>query len=121
MSNVKSVYAKADIIVLGNKNGSTVPIKISVVANELNYGPVIDLTIKCDVPYYESGFVDWSDHPLMWAKNVENGVRVENIIDDTPAVRALIDELIGPEKRLYTTTNCTHKGRLIRALMSFWS
>lgn len=121
MSNIKSVYAQTEITVLGKKDGTDVPIKISVVALELNYGPVIDLSITCDVPYYETGFVDWVDHPLMWAKNVEKGTRVENIIDNTPAVRALIDELVGDEKALYTTTNCSHKGRLIRALMSFWS
>lgn len=121
MSNIKSVYAQCEITVLGNKDGVKVPIKISVVAFELNYGPVIDLSITCDVPYYETGFVDWFDHPLMWSKNVEKGTRVGNIIDNTPAVRALIDELVAAEKDLYTTTNCTHKGRLIRALNSFWS
>lgn len=120
-TRTKSVLVKSNITVLGNKSGQHVPITLSINAIELNYGPVIDITIRADVPYHETGFVDWSDHPFMWAKHVEKGAYISNIVDDTTAVRALIDELVAPEKELYTTTNCTHKGRLIRAICNFWS
>jgi hypothetical protein len=54
-------------------------------------------------------------------KNVENKVKVQEIIDDTPAVRALLQELVAPASKLYTTTDCTHKGSIIQALSLFWS
>ena len=50
------------------------------------------------------------------------GNKVANIIEDTPAIRAMIMELVSEEKRnLYTTTDCTYKARLIKAIASFWS
>lgn len=111
------------ITVTGSKDGVPVPIKLHIKVVALTYGPVIDISIRSSVPYIRSGFVDWTDHPFLWVEesHLEKGKMVGNIIDDTPATRALIDELIKPEQNLYTTTNCSHKGRLIRALCLFWS
>jgi hypothetical protein len=48
--------------------------------------------------------------------------KVANIIEDTPIIRAMIMDLVSTEKRkLYTTTDCTYKARLIKAIASFWS
>lgn len=118
--HTKSLLTKTVITVTGNKNGESIPIRIQVIAYELDYGPVIHLTIKTDVKYKSEE--DWSDHPFHFVKELENGNAVKNIIDDTPAVRALIIELAeSDDKKLYTTTLCSHKGRLIRALSLFWS
>jgi hypothetical protein len=50
------------------------------------------------------------------------GNTVANIIEDTPVIRAMIEELsIGTKRKLHTTTDCTYKARLIKAIASFWS
>jgi hypothetical protein len=121
-SKVKSLLAKTVITVTGNRSGVRVPITISVEAIELNYGPLIDLTISVSHPLTTP--MDWDDHPFMFITKFESDdkSRVGNIIDATPATRALLDELLQTEKRsLYTTTECSHKGRIIRALSLFWS
>ena len=109
------------LVIMGVKENEEedVPITVTVDAKSKPYGPVITVKITCDIPYVKH---KWADHPLMHVKSnyIENSVAT-NIIDDTPAIRALIDELVGDPLKLYTTTNCTHKGRLIRAILSFWS
>jgi len=109
---------------MGHLNDHAVPIKLSIEAIILDYGPVINLEIISDTPYFDDGMLSWSDHPFQWLdkKYFEDGEAVGNIIDDTPATRALINELASSEPyKLYTTTDCTHKGRIIRALSLFWS
>jgi hypothetical protein len=83
---------------------------------------LLNIRIKCDVPYDKDDDSYWADHPLMWVEKIEGSKgRVENIVDDTPAVRALVAELAATPVKLYTTTDCSHKGRIIRALCLFWS
>lgn len=100
-----------------------VPIQVTIKAYELSYGPVIDYDIKVSVPYTNP--MDWDDHPFMYLKQdnaQEKRTTSGNIIDDTPAVRAILQELVKAEPfKLYTTTDCTHRARLIAALDSFWS
>lgn len=120
-SRTKSILSKGSVTVEGSKDSTPVPIKITYEVRELTYGPVLNIRIKCDVPYIEGDESYWSDHPFMWEKHVEDGRKVENIVDDTPAVRALVAELSAPPVNLYTTTDCSHKGRIIRALCLFWS
>jgi hypothetical protein len=101
---------------------TTTPIQVSIKAYELNYGPVIDYTIKCSVPFTD--LMHWSDHPFMFSNKERSGkkTRSTNIIDDTPAVRAILQELAAKEAfQLYTTTDCTHRARLIQSLENFWS
>lgn len=100
-----------------------IPIQVSFKAYELSYRPVINYTITVNVPFTHP--MDWSDHPFMFSKQdneEQNKYESANIIDDTPAVRAIIQELAQKEPfKLYTTTDCTHRARLIQALESFWS
>ena len=127
-SKVKSVLHDVTYTVIGHRAQSRddVPIKLSIKALELTYGPCIDLTITADVPC-EMGW-SWDDHPLLLCrarsdKNRESPVTgAGEILDDTPAVRALLAELCDPaEKKLYTGTDTTHRARLIAALEMFWS
>ena len=116
--------SKFDLYDYGGDTGPT-PIQVKVTAYKLDYGPVIDLTITVNVPY--TGPMNWSDHPLMLTKqdrDDKNAHRssIGEIIDDTPAVRAILNELVQPEKfKLYTTTDCTHRAALIASLEFFWS
>lgn len=116
----KSTLVDTTIKVIGTKYGA-VPIDLKVVAYELSYGPVIDLTITASVPYTNP--VEWSDHPFLLLKQQEAPrTSVSDIIDDTPAVRAILTELVQPEEfKLYTTTDCTHRAALIASLKYFWS
>ena len=121
--NYESTLVDTTITVTGTKYDA-VPIQVKVTAYKLNYGPVIDLTITASVPY--TNFMEWSDHPLMHLKHDKNeaGARssMGEILDDTPAVRAILNELVQPEKfKLYTTTDCTHRAALIASLEHFWS
>jgi hypothetical protein len=95
------------------------PIILTVKAIELNYGPVISFSVTVDKPCNDTE--DWDDHPFMHIKDMESPTEVGNIVEDTPAVRALIEELVAEPKNMYSTTDCTHRGRLIRAIMGFWS
>ena len=120
-SRTKSVLSSGSITVQGSKDGEAVPIKITYEVRELTYGPVLNIRIKCDVPFHKDDDDFWDDHPFMWAEHVEDGKKLGNIVDDTPAVRALVAELSAAHTKLYTTTDCSHKGRIIRALCLFWS
>lgn len=116
----KSVLVDKSIVVYGSMMYSEgeEPITLRVKAIELNYGPVINFTVTVDKPC--KNMEDWSDHPLMYVE-LESPNEAGNIVEDTPAVRALIDELVAEPKKMYTTTDCTHRGRLIKAIMGFWS
>ena len=96
-----------------------IPVTLTVHVKSHTYGPALSIAITPDIPYVK---YKWADHPLMYVKPnyIEDGIAA-NIVEDTPAIRALIEELLGDPLNLYTTTNCTHKGRLIRAILSFWS
>lgn len=109
------------LVVMGVKEDEEddVPVTLTLHAKSHTYGPVMTVKVTPDIPYVKH---KWADHPLMYVQSnyIEKGVAA-NIVEDTPAIRALIDELVGQPPKLYTTTDCTHKGRLIRAILSFWS
>ena len=119
--HLKEVLVNTTLVVTGaNNNDDNVEITLDIKAGVLDYGPVIDFQVTSSVAFTNLGF--WGDHPLMCSSEYMTGNSVGNIIEDTPAVRALIAELVSSEKRkLYTTTDCTHKARLIKAIASFWS
>ncbi len=132
---IKSVLHDITITVMGRKQSVSeegfpisedVPILLSILAVELDYGPCIDLTIRVDKPC-EMGWV-WDNHPLLLCRAREEEDREApvaecgEILDDTPAVRAILAELCEPgERKLYVGTDCTHRARLIRALQLMWS
>ena len=118
--HTKSVLVDTTVTVIGSHETEDVPIVLSVRAIELDYGPVIDFEVKASVPF--TNMMEWSDHPFACSvEYMENG-KVANIIEDTPMIRAMITELVSKqEKKLYTTTECTYKARLIKAIASFWS
>jgi hypothetical protein len=146
-SKVKSVLHDVTITVTGHRAQSRedVPIKLTIKALELTYGPCIDLSISVDVPC-EMGW-SWDDHPLLLCrarqeKNREEPVKgAGEILDDTPAVRALLAELVSwpgqlpcegtgsassklcdpTTRKLYSGTDTTHRARLIASLEMFWS
>jgi hypothetical protein len=99
-----------------------VAVDLHVVAIELNYGPVIYFNVRSSIPMKDSEM--WDNHPFQWSKDYidEEDGTVGNIIDDTPAVRAMIEELVSTEQRkFYSGTDAGHKGRLIKAIAMFWS
>ncbi len=133
--NYKSTLVDTVITVKGSRfdlygsddgDGGSSDIKVTIKAYELTYGPVIDLTIKVNIPYTSP--MNWSDHPFMYLRQ-DKGVKeptprsyMGDIIDDTPAVRAILTELAQTEPfKLYTTTDCTHRAALIASLEYFWS
>jgi hypothetical protein len=85
-SKAKSLLAKTVLTVTANKMGNPTPITLTIEAIELNYGPVIDLSIRVSDPLLDQ--MDWDDHPFMFIKNFETTDRstVGNIIDDTPPI-----------------------------------
>lgn len=95
------------------------PVEMRIHVIELNYGPVLSFKIISDIPYNDTMY----EHPFMYSKEYMSGeYKTGSIIDDTPAVRALINELSSCNNMsLYTTTHCTHVARLIRAINGFWS
>lgn len=138
-SKTKSVLADVTITVTGRRaqESEDVPIQLHIVAIELNYGPCISFKARVDVAMEHKGWY-WDDHPFRGAlkdsdkddpdcttKNDEGVtcvLEVADIVDDTPAVRALITELsqaVAP--KLYCGTDCTHRARLISAIRSFWA
>jgi hypothetical protein len=117
--HIKSILVDTTITVIGSKDDD-MPIELHVKAIELDYGPVIDFEVKASVPF--TNIMEWSDHPLAFSTEYIEGNKVANLIEDTPCIRAMIMELVSLEKRtLHTTTECTYKGRLIKAIASFWS
>jgi hypothetical protein len=119
--HLKEILVNTTIVVMGaNVNEDDVPISLDIKAGVLNYGSVIDFQVTASVGFTNLTF--WGDHPLMCSSEYMEGNSVGNIVEDTPAIRALIMELVSSEKRkFYTTTDCTHKARLIKAIASFWS
>ena len=118
--HTKSILVEKTIIVNGSRvhSDNHVPITLTVKAIELDYGPVIAFSVSIDTPF--KNIDDWDDHPFMY-NDLESPILVANTVEDTCAVRALIDELVAEPKNMYTTTDCTHRGRLIKAIMGFWS
>lgn len=117
--HTKSILCDTTITVIGTKD-EDVPIQLHVKAIELDYGPVIDFEVKASIPF--TNMMDWSDHPFACSTEYMEDGKVTNIIEDTPVIRAMIMELVSLEKRtLYTTTDCSYKARLIKAIASFWS
>jgi hypothetical protein len=118
--HTKSILVDTTITVIGSNETEHVPIELHVKAIELDYGPVIDFEVKASIPF--TNIMEWSDHPFACSKEYMEDDKVANIIEDTPAIRAMIMDLVSSEKRdLYTTTDCTYKARLIKAIASFWS
>lgn len=119
--HLKEVLVNTAIVVTGaNDNDDNVKITLDIKAGVLSYGPVIDFQVTSSIPFTNLAF--WADHPFMCSKEYMEGNTVGNIVEDTPAIRVLIMELVSSEKRkLYTTTDCTYKARLIKAIASFWS
>lgn len=131
--HTKNVLVDTSISVIGNtfQSRTGVPIQMHVKAIELDYGPCIHFTVRTDKPFAHS--MDWDDHPFRGVvkdrdetetvnRNAKGVIEISEILDDTPAVHAMIKELVETtEKKLYTGTDCTHRARLIAALRMFWS
>ena len=124
----KSVLVDKSIVITGSNMSSIADqsITLTVKAIELNYGPVISFSVTVDKPcnnQYNWGDwrYDWDDHPFMYIDPEGSPYEIGNIVEDTPAIRALIEELVAEPKNMYTTTDCTHRGRLLKAIMSFFS
>lgn len=117
--HTKSILCDKTVLVIGS-NDDDVSIELHVKAIELDYGPVIDFEVSASHPF--TNIMEWSDHPFSCSKEYMEGNKVANIIEDTPLIREMIMELVSSEKRkLHTTTDCTYKARLIKAIASFWS
>lgn len=86
---------------------------------ELTYGPLhLFITTENPIPS------DFHIHPFMYVPkdHLINGNVVCEILEDTPAIRALINELVSKETiKMYTTHPSAHKARIIKSLINFWS
>ena len=112
-TNYESTIANETISV----EGSVGSIQLRVEAYKLTYGPVIEIRISVDKQCIGS------EHPFILINpfKIEKG-KVEDIIDDTPAIRGIINELVQKKKfKLYSTSDCIHRAALIRSLTLFWS
>ena len=117
--HTKSILCDTKITVIGSKDDD-ISIELHVKAIELDYGPVIDFEVSTSHPF--TNIMEWPDHPFLCSKEYMEDDKVANIIEDTPCIRAMIMELVSPVKhKLHTTTDCTYKARLIKAIASFWS
>jgi len=120
-AKTKSVLVDTSFTVDSALDGVETPVSVHIRVLELNYGPVLYFEAKSSVPMDDSDL--WDEHPFQWSKKwLEDSSTVANIIDDTPAIRAMIQELVSTEKReFYTGTEAGHKARLINAIAMFWS
>jgi len=120
-NNMKNVLVDTKITVHGSKiYQEDIPIELHIKVLELSYGPVLDFEVTASMKF--TNLVEWSDHPLMCSTEYMENNTVANIIEDTPVIRAMIEELsFGTKRKLHTTTDCTYKARLIKAIASFWS
>jgi hypothetical protein len=119
-AKTKSVLVDTTLIVDSYLDGIKKPVPIHVRVLELNYAQVLYFEVKSSILMDDSDL--WDDHPFQWSQKWLEGDTVANIIDDTPAIRAMIQELVSSEKReFYTGTEAGHKARLINAIAMFWS
>jgi len=121
-AKTKSVLADTKFTVDSVLDGVETPVSVHIRVLELNYGPVLYFEAKSSIPMGDDEF--WDEHPFQWSTKwlEDNRSTVANIIDDTPAIRAMIQELVSTEKReFYTGTEAGHKARLINAIAMFWS
>jgi hypothetical protein len=122
--HTKSVLHDISYTVIGHRCGEreNVPIVIHVKAIELDYGPCIDWSLTASVPCSRG---EWDDHPLSLIRAMKDAGPVSScgeILEDTPAVRAMLAELCqSSERKMYSTTDTTHRARLIAALEMMWS
>jgi hypothetical protein len=123
-TKTKSVLVDTKFTVDSVLNDVDTPVTVHIRVLELNYGPVLYFQAKSSIPMYDRARDRWDDHPFQCSKKwleLEGNV-VANIIDDTPAIRAMIQELVSTEKPvLYCGTEAGHKARLINAIAMFWS
>lgn len=95
-------------------------ISVSVNVVEMTYGP-LHVSITTNEKF--SGDI-MDQHPFMYAPAhlITDGNRFCEILENTPAVRAILEELANPAPlNLYTTTQMCHTARLIKSLANFWS
>jgi hypothetical protein len=93
-------------------------VNLSVKVVALKHGPLA-IDIRVDSPYRIG---EWITHPFLHVDPmlIEKNCVIGNIVEDTPAVRALIDELVKPLPNMYTSDDISHYGRLIKAINLFW-
>jgi len=121
-SHTKSVLFDKNIVLkctpINDMNNHS-DVVLHIKAIELDYGPVINLSIIASIPYKNEEF---EDHPFLFVcpDHIEDG-QFGEILDDTPAVRSLIEELCGEPHKLYTGTWGDHCKRIIKTLTLFWS
>jgi hypothetical protein len=97
VTRTKSILVDKSITVNGCMGSEeAMSITLTVKAIELNYGPVISFSVTVDNPVNDTE--DWDDHPFMHIKDMESPTEVGNIVEDTPAIRALIEELVAEPK-----------------------
>jgi len=86
-------------------------------------GEIIDVTVTCDVPYRPK---QRRDHPLAYVCShdypYDKCYSFDTSVNDTPAIRALIEELANPNEYndLYHRSDCTHRSSLLKAIDTFW-
>ncbi len=85
----------------------------------LKYGP-LQCTLHTEKAF--SGDIT-ENHPFMYmdTRYVTAGRTVCEFVEDTPAIRAILQEIATPDAvEMFTTTQICHKARLIKSLVNFW-
>jgi len=100
------------VVTLDKEDDVSQSADLYVRAIELTYGHSLYFEAACPVLIKDAN--QWISHPFMYSNKYLDGYVVGNIIDDTLAIRAMIEELI-------STNTTRHKARLIKAISSFWT
>lgn len=111
----KSILVDTKIVMSAATRDKNTTTDVHVQAIELNYGALIYFRVQTSIPFTKTE--EWFAHPLMFSSNYMDGSpdTVANIVDDTPAIRAMIEELVSSNRI------DVHKARLINAILSFWN
>jgi len=115
--NIKSVFHNTVIDMIGQKedydNGDTIEVKIKMRVNAL----ILDnnklaIKISTNVPIKEGE--RWDLHPFRMININKEKNAYSGILNDTPAIRQMIDDLISPiNRKLYVTYDIDYRAHLI--------
>jgi hypothetical protein len=110
LSRTKSVIHNTTVMIA--------EVETTIQVLELTYGP-LHVLISTETPMPEEFHI----HPFMYVPkdHLNYGTSVCEIVEDTPAIRALINELVSEPVKMYTTEPSAHKARIIKSLTNFWS
>jgi hypothetical protein len=115
--NIKSVFHNLVIDTIGHKEdhdtGDTIEVNLKVRVNALILNNnKLAIKISTNVPIKEGE--RWDLHPFRIIDNNKEKTSYSGILNDTPAIRQMIEDLVSPIKRkLYVTYDIDYRAHLI--------